>query len=74
MTANQFAVLLALYRGLRVAVDAEAWRSNFCADLKALEDLGLVYRGSSAPAPIVLVYHTTLRGEEVVKSALLLAQ
>lgn len=73
MTADQLAVLLALYRGLQVAADAEGWRDDFASDLFHLKNLGLICLTGRRESPTTYQYGVTLRGSSVVQSALLLA-
>lgn len=42
MNANRLAVLLAYYRGLETALDAESKRGNFEEDVKWLQQAGLI--------------------------------
>lgn len=42
MNANRLAVLLAYYRGLETALDAESKRGNFEDDVKWLQQAGLI--------------------------------
>lgn len=61
MTANQIAVLLAVYRGFAEAVAAEASRANFRSDVRALLHTGMI--AEDFPRP----WSCTPKGDAVCK-------
>lgn len=64
MTANQIAILLAVYRGFVAALEVESFRANYNSDLRALSVTGMI---TSGPVAGQWHWHCTPKGDAVCK-------
>lgn len=70
MNANRLAVLLAYYRGLETALDAESKRGNFEEDVKWLQQAGLIVVRHPGAGVHNSWAEVTTKGQERLRKAL----